>query len=860
MRGYQKYFIGILTIATLVACSRKKNTFVSRNFHAVAGEYNSLFNGEVAFEKGTESLALTYEDNFWDILPIERMEVKKEVLLPGDEPQDPNFNRAEEKATKSIQKHSMYIDGIEHNPQTDEAYLLLGKARYFDQRFIPALDAFNFILNRYPTSNNINKANVWRAKTQIRLENEDLAVRSLKNMLFKSNIDEEDIADASAMIAQGYIKMDSLPQALKYIKEAAALVKNNELKGRYLYIKGQLYDVLGEKDSSDMAFDEVIVLNRKSPRRYMINAHLAEARHFDYEKGNKIALIEKLNKMQFNRENRPFLDKIYYHIAEFYRNTKRIDTAITYYNQSIVKTNRDKILQSKNYNTLAEIYFDRAAYKTAGAYYDSTLTQLEERTRLYRRIKKKRENLDDVITYEDIAKINDSVLRLANMSEEDRMAYFVEYTDGLRAKAKEDSIAQAKLAKKGGIVDNQFFKKKEEGSLSGPFYFYNNTTLSFGKQEFLKIWGDRPLTDNWRVSSKQSGERLKDDEQEAQATAVVSTSDLFDPIKYMELVPTDQKVIDSLTTDRDFAYYQLGLIYKEKFKEYDLASNRLETLLDYQPAERLVLPSKYNLYKIYEIQENSRLSAQYKEDILTNHADSRYAEILRNPNSQLATDESSPEYKYKLLYEKFENNEYQTVIDTAEEYIDSYYGNDIVPKLELLKATALGKQQGFEAYKKALNYVALTYPNSEEGKQAQIIYSTTIPSLASKQFIKDEDAKRFKIVYTFQLNEMQQAEELKKLLDEIIEKAGYGLMSTSIDYYDPNTRLLIIHGLRQRLKYKSIGDDLVDEKRPETKKYRITRPSFQISTDNYTIVQIHKNLEEYLNPKDQEASKEEEKK
>jgi hypothetical protein len=32
------------------------------------------------------------------------------------------------------------------NFQIDEAYLLLGKARYYDQRFIPALDAFNYIL------------------------------------------------------------------------------------------------------------------------------------------------------------------------------------------------------------------------------------------------------------------------------------------------------------------------------------------------------------------------------------------------------------------------------------------------------------------------------------------------------------------------------------------------------------------------------------------------------------------------------------------------------------------------------------------------------------------------------------------
>jgi hypothetical protein len=37
----------------------------------------------------------------------------------------------------------MNIDGRERNFQIDEAYLLLGKTRYYDQRFIPALDAFN---------------------------------------------------------------------------------------------------------------------------------------------------------------------------------------------------------------------------------------------------------------------------------------------------------------------------------------------------------------------------------------------------------------------------------------------------------------------------------------------------------------------------------------------------------------------------------------------------------------------------------------------------------------------------------------------------------------------------------------------
>ena len=54
---------------------------------------------------------------------------------------------------------------------------------------------------------------------------------------------------------------------------------------------------------------------------------------------------------------------------------------------------------------------------------------------MYRAIKRKRDNLDDVIHYEDVAQRNDSILRLVNLSEADRLAYFTEYTDKLKEKA-----------------------------------------------------------------------------------------------------------------------------------------------------------------------------------------------------------------------------------------------------------------------------------------------------------------------------------------------------------------------------------------------------------------------------------------
>ena len=261
-----------LTMIT-ISCSRKKNTFLGKNFHAVTAEYNALYNGYNALEDGRSSLNDSYNDNYWELLPIERMQISEEISLPGQN-KNPNFERAEEKAVKAIQKHSIKVDGKEYNPQMDEAYLLLGKARYYDQRFVPALDAFNNILNDYPSSDKINQVRIWREKTNMRMENNELAIKNLKRLLEIEELQKQDLADATSVLAQAYINVKHMDSALMQMKIASAVTKNNEEKGRYNFIKGQLYNQLEEKDSANMAFDEVIALNRKTPRIYMIGAYI----------------------------------------------------------------------------------------------------------------------------------------------------------------------------------------------------------------------------------------------------------------------------------------------------------------------------------------------------------------------------------------------------------------------------------------------------------------------------------------------------------------------------------------------------------------------------------------------------------
>ncbi len=854
----------------VVGCSRKKDKWINRNWHDLTTKNNTLYNGRVAFDQGIQELVDTYNDNFWELLPVERLVVSEDVRLPG-EVLNQNFDKAEEKAVKAIQKHSMLIEDRERNPKMDEAFLLLGKARYNEQRFIPALEAFNYILYKHPTSNNINHAKVWRAKTNLRLDNNEKAIEDLARMINQEYMTEQDYSDAVAMIAQAYINLKQKDSAVTYINKAAIHSKNFEEKGRYFYIKGQLLNKLGYKDSANRAFDQVIALNRRTPRRYMLNAYMAKARNFDYETGNTVEFLELLTDLEENRENRPFLDKIYNQKAVYYKTLNSIDTAVIYYNKSLRTGTEDKHLQALNYKTLGDINFDSKEYAIAGSYYDSTLQRMYVNSKKYRVLKKKRDNLDDVILYEGIAKKNDSILDVVAMTPEARTAYYASYTEKLKAEAiaAEEAAEIARI--KSELPAQQRFNQPKTGiaggskgpnAEGGTFYFYNPTTVSYGKTAFKKKFGNRELVDNWKVASMTNTTAVATTEGEETEAYSIDTDPVYDPQTYIDQLPTEQVVLDSLQTDRNFAYYQLGVIYKEKFQEYQLAIDKFTGLLSSDPEERLIIPSKYNLYKIYQAQGDTANLEAIKQDIINNHGDSRYAQILKNPEEALKDDENSPESIYNRLYKDFSDQKYASVIQQSDELITKFTGEDFVPKFELLKAQAIGRFRGFEPYKEALNYVALNYPQTPEGKKAQYIYQVTVPQIQDSDFTANTaEVKGQKLIYSFTATETTAATEVKEALELIIKELRYENMKVSLDVYTKDTQFVVVHTQRNQLGTEGLvellslgkvedtrGIDLTKWNRKKKYYPKVDRAYLIMTSPNYRTLQIHKNIEEYVMP------------
>lgn len=845
-------------VAVLIACSTKRDSFKNRNMHALSTKYNILYNGDIALETGVEELKSTYNDNFWNRIPVERMQVAPDETAEIKE-KNPNFERAETKAIKAIQKHSMNIGGSEKNPQMDEAHLMLGKARYYEQRYVPALEAFNYVLYKYPKSDKIYEVKIWREKTNMRMDNDALAITNLRKLLSEIKFKDQIFADANATLAQAFLNLEQKDSAIVKLQLAHEFTKSKEEKARYQFILGQLYEEIGETQLANESYQNVINMKRNSPRQYVIQSHVRQARSFDYKSGDTIVFTEKFNDLLKDRENRRYLDAINHQYALFYEGMKNPNRAVKYYNASLNAQTDDKYLTASNYRNLAEIYFDRAKYVSAGQYYDSTMVFLEPRSRELKAIQKKRDNLVDVIKYEGIAQRNDSIISIFDMPESGRVAYYEAYISKLKKEDERKAILAAKESDKQIAMANDLASADKTASVSSrkaptiqgsgaskvsDFYFYNPTTVAYGKNEFRKNWGERKYGEDWRLTRTSAGNNVEESEKELtpeqmaeREKAIAAANEKYTTDFYIKQLPTSQTVIDSIAKERNFAYYQLGVIYKEKFKEYALAANKLESLLSNQPEERLILPSMYNLYKIYEIIDPSKAELM-KNRIISTYPDSRYAQILSS--SDIAGISAlTPENAYERIYKQYEEGDYRNVFIAVNAAIDQYMGEEMVPRFELLKANTIGKLRGIEDYKKALNYVALTYPNDDQGKNAEALLRKDVVLMENLQF-NDREPRSWKVLY----RSSEPAPKNITVLQDKIKKMLKGRnddMNLSFDLYTTAENFVVIHGMKTEESANGIATIMKDYK-----DYKVVEKPIIISSDNYSVVQIRKNLEEYL--------------
>tara|TARA_B100000809_G_scaffold241045_1_gene263893 strand:- start:1989 stop:4121 length:2133 start_codon:yes stop_codon:yes gene_type:complete len=700
-------------------------------------EYNILYNGELAFQKGLSEINDKYEDNYWEVLQIEPLTIeegkldvpiykkksKKSKKAEEDSKKLTSFELAEEKAVKAVQKHSMKIGGEERNSRIDEAFLLLGKSRYYTSRFVPALEAFKYVVENYPEASLIDETIVWKAKTNIRMQNEGLAIESLDKLLEKEKLSKGILEDIYTTKALAYKQLDTVHLVIKNLHKAVVESEDPQKKARNLFILGQIYRQENNLSNSQKSFQDIIAF-RKAPYKYKIHAEIEKVKNYELGGAPENAIPE-LQKLIEIRENRPYLDELYYHLAVLENDRGREEVALEYYKESVHTKSAKNFQKGLSYEGSGDIHFENSDFFLASSFYDSVLQVSGElNTKRIRKLSRKKQSLESVLLFEEIIHRNDSIWAVFVMDKDEQIAFFGNHIEQLKKEEIEAAEQKAFLEKLQEYESTGLASASssiQSKSSKAEWYFYNTQTLSYGKQEFKKRWGARKLTDNWRWSDKRAAEReeiVAENNQEIVSEAVPENHKVA---FYIDQLPTTMSEIDSISMLRSNTYYKLGLIYKEQFKEYELAAETLERLLEIYPEDRLILGTNYHLFRTYEALYNEPKAAYYSNVVVTRYPNSIFAEMILNPYKSVsnANNNKTPEGRYKEIYLVYSSGDYvQTVYDISKA-LRTFEGAPIVAKLELLNAYALARVKGKEAFKDALESVVLNYSNTEEGKKAK---------------------------------------------------------------------------------------------------------------------------------------------
>ena len=764
----------LLIVILFLGCSTQKNKTLNKRYHSTVSNFNVLFNGNESIKEGKESFLKSYQEDFWEILPVEPIE-STDKIITVDGLENKSFLKAEEKAAKAIQKHSMLIGGVQYNPKTQDAYLMLGRARYLDQRYVPAIDAFNQVYKLNIENEVWKRSVIWKARSNIRLEQELVAVELLQELLKNKKNSSEIVAKAYSVLSMAYLKLNKTNEALKTLEIAQRNTKDKNHKARLLYIKGQLYEKQNEIDSAKNSFNKILNFKRKISRNIYINAKVKALLYSESLNSKKEFL-----KLIKNEENKPYLDKIYYNYSKLLFSTGSVAMAKNFLNMSIKENPGDKKLKSKAYIKFSELNFNDTNFLTAGRYLDSTLQVLDKKSKEFWFYERQKKGIQKVVDLEESLIFYDSLIRLSS--------YDKKKLDEILKSISTENKQRSEKSSSNEVRQDRVFKKTN-------FYFYNNKIVAFGIKSFKSVWGNRERNTYWRSEKSILKNNISSDNaaNEKSSNKPVSKNET----QFLELykdIPFSEFKKDSLNNLIDLSKLELAELYTFKYKNYKLGETVLNQYLSKDPNSNRATKAKYLLYKLYKIQNNEKY-IKIKEDIIASDSLSRFAKILLKDPDMLMDENKSLALRDSLA-KMFNNQDFQKIIKSVDLNIDIVEKEEIKVDLELLRAQSYGRLEGIEKYTELLKEISKKY---SENKTA-IDLNKTISMIGRKWKtpISLKASKDFKLIFIVNNSDLNKSEILK--INSKISTELNSLNRVSFDVYNYKNNLIVIHDFKSEEK------------------------------------------------------------
>lgn len=744
----------------LASCSAKKNTAATRKYQAFITRYNVYFNGDQHFKETLADMERKYEDDYTDFLFPHPAEAKGDPKAPqpsGD------FKRSIEKAQKAIQLHSIkkrpkrksgkqseeykkWLKREEFNPFIHNAWLMMAKSQYLNGDFSGAAATFYYISRHFSwLPDVVTEAQLWQARSYVafdwvneaetvfrRIKPEQLTSGKLKALY--------DFVDADIAI-----RRDDYAAAIEPLKRTIARTSGAQ-KVRLRFLLGQCLAREGRKEEAFKAYKQAAA-GGGTTYRTKLNARIKQSEVYS---GKDIKPeVRALKRLTALDRNKTYLDQIYYAIGNLYLSRNDTANAIANYILASDNSERNGIEKAINNVTLGQLYFAQGRYDLAQPRLSEAVPQLPESYPDYLVLKRRSDVLDELAVYSQNVVLQDSLLRLSAMPEEEQLKVINKIIDDLKKKEKEEAEeaaraeheAEAAANNKGDTSANaptQF----QMGSKDDSWYFYNSATVSAGRTAFQRLWGARKLEDNWRRRNKSSfsfddfssadgADAAEDGSTPTEGTegtdggktegdggkdeSAERAQDPHYPEYYLAQIPkTDEEKATANEVIQE-GLYNMGSILKDKLEDFGAAQKEWNTLLTRYPDNIYRLDVYYNLYLMLMRMERPDLAEKWRGLILSDFADSKYGQALRDPDyvENLRRMPQDQQQMYDRAYDAYLNNRNAEVHDAYGEMMRKYPVSDVMPKFMFLHALAYVTEKKPDEFNSTLRELLERYPDTD---------------------------------------------------------------------------------------------------------------------------------------------------
>ena len=735
--------ISLLVIAVLTGCSTSRNNFPNRAYHNVTCKYNVYWNGNQAMKEAEKAYAKLSKDNFTATLPVYNYPDKSELG-----PCLSHLDRTIEKSSKAIHKHSMMIKGKEYVKTIDDAYFLMAKSYFYKQDYVQAQRVLNYIAHTYPKSNIRNEAEVLLARTQMRqgyYSSTDELLETIRYMNEKKNKKKFAVLFNAAKAEYHLTAPDGdVQEAIDYIGNALDNKPKRDFRTRLQLILGELYENLGQQAEAQKNFKAVIKKSDNYEMTFCAQMHLAA--NYDGTESNRNAITKQLNKMLDDKKNEDYKDQIYYALSEIARIDEDENLRMDYLAKSVAASTENNYQKTFSSIALADLYFENNEYREAQHYYDTAMLSIPKNYPNYEQIQKKTNVLKDLVDKLDEIDLQDSLLRIANLPEGQRNAWvrkmIADYTEAERKAAAEEAermLAMQNAASYTNINNNM-------NNSNGKWYFYNQSLVTAGQQDFYRRFGNRKLEDNWFISNKtqisfddmalMNDPSLAKDSVEYDEDGNPIAARETDPTKeayYLQDLPLRPGAKDTANAIIAKDLYETGFMYQDLLGDTKRACASFESLIQRYPKSEYTLPAIYMLYTLYTKTGDPK-GETYKNTLLTQYPETDYAKLIQDPDyyNKLAAKEKALETQYSQVYEDFMNKRWRNVMTAADGAIPNCTDATLKSQYAYLRAVAAGQIYNQDTLITGLSKIVSEYSQYPVAELARFYLSNFTPEQIQK--------------------------------------------------------------------------------------------------------------------------------